>query len=244
MRDFNIIKKYFQLFLIIASAGLLSGCKNLDLKQVAQVLQDYKQPLDEATVVRGLKQALEVGTKNTVSKTSKSGGFYDNPLIRIALPSELNKVADTLRKFKLGSYVDSFEKQMNRAAEVASVEAKEIFVESIMEMTLADGWNILRGSEDAATQYFRRTTESKLTNRFRPVINNSMKTIGFYDNYTTLLKTYDKLPFTKKPDLNIENYILKQSLDGLFTLVAEEEKKIRKDPAARVTDLLKQVFAD
>jgi hypothetical protein len=223
--------------------ALLSGCKNLDLKQVAQVLQDYQQPLDETTVVNGLKQALEVGTRNSVSKTSKAGGFYDNPLIRIALPPELNKVSKTLRKLSLGSYVDSFERQMNRAAEVASVEAREIFLESILEMSLVDGWNILNGPEDAATQYFRRTTESKLIRKFRPAINRSMKSVGFYDDYTSLLKTYDKLPFTKKPDLNIENYILKRSLDGLFLLVAAEEKKIRNDPAARVTDLLKRVFS-
>jgi hypothetical protein len=235
---------YPRLLLTLTLVAFLGSCKNLDMKQVAQAIQDYQQPLDEATVVNGLKQALEVGTRNSVSETSKVGGFYNNPLIHIALPPELTKVSKTLRKFKLGSYVDNFERQMNRAAEVASVEAKDIFLESIMEMSLADGWSILRGSDDAATQYFRRTTESKLTTKFRPAITNSMKSVGFYNDYRALLKTYEKLPFTKKPDLNIENYILKQSLDGLFLLVAAEEKKIRTDPSARVTDLLKSVFTN
>ncbi len=240
MRNLKILIAGLLLPLVIA----ISGCKNVDLQQVIDIVQQQQQPLDSKTVVAGLKQALEVGTKNSVSKTSKAGGFSDNPLIRIALPEELTKVASTLKKFGLGSYVDRFELQMNRAAETASTEAKEIFIESISQMTLADGWSILRGENDAATQYFKRTTESKLNSKFQPVITSSMNKIGFYDDYKNLLKAYDALPLTKKPDLNIENYILKQSLDGLFTLVAQEEKKIRENPTARVTELLRKVFAN
>jgi len=133
---------------------------------------------------------------------------------------------------------------MNRAAESASKEAKQIFISSISQMSFTDAWQILRGSDDAATQYFKRTTSLQLRSKFRPIIQKSMQKVGFYQDYRTLLKTYDAIPFTKKPDLNIETYILQKSLDGLFTLVAQEEKKIRHDPVARVTDLLERVFSN
>ncbi|TQV88101.1 DUF4197 domain-containing protein [Aliikangiella coralliicola] len=241
----RLVKKSFclsTLFVLPIAFGL-TGCKNVDLQQVADTLQQYQTPLDEKTVVAGLKQALEVGTNNSVSKTSQIGGFSNNPLIRIAVPKELDKTASTLRKFGLGRYVDKFELQMNRSAESASKEAKQVFLESIAQMTLTDAWNILRGPNDAATQYFRRTTEARLSTKFKPIISSSMNKVGFYQDYKSLLNAYDALPLTTKPDLNIENYILQSSLDGLFKLVAQEEGKIRQDPAARVTELLQRVFA-
>jgi hypothetical protein len=229
----------------IPLALFLIGCKNVDLQQVSDVLAEYQQtPLDEKTVVNGLKEALQVSTRNTVSQTSKSGGYSNNPLIKIVMPEKLSKVESTLKNVGLGSYVDKFELQMNRAAESASVEAKQVFIKSILNMSLTDGWNILKGSDDAATQYFKRTTGSELTDKFRPIITRSMNNVGFYSDYKKLMSSYDKLPFTTKPDLNIENYILEKSLDGLFLMVAAEEKKIRTDPAARVTDLLKKVFSN
>lgn len=225
----------------------LIGCKDVDLQQVGAALEAYQQqqsPLDEKTVVKGLKQALQVGTRNSVSKTSQKGGYSDNPLIRIGIPQKLSKTASTLRSVGLGGYVDQFEIQMNRAAESASVEAKQVFINSISQMTLTDGWSILRGPDDAATQYFKRTTGNQLRTKFKPIITSSMSKVGFYSDYKKLLNAYDALPLTNKPDLNIENYILQKSLDGLFVMVAAEEKKIRHDPVARVTDLLKRVFAD
>ncbi len=237
--------KLLTLAFSLSLATMLTSCKTAELQKIVDVLQQQQQqPLDNKMVVAGLKQALSVGTRNTVSQTSQQGGFSDNPLIRIALPSELNKVATTLNQVGLGSYVERFELQMNRAAELASIEARDIFIDSISQMTLADGWKILRGENDAATQYFRRTTEEKLINKFRLAITNSMNKVGFYGDYKKLLKTYDALPFTQKPDLNIENHILQQSLDGLFTLVAQEEQNIRQNPSARVTDLLRRVFAN
>lgn len=229
--------------LALPLAIFLIGCKDVDLQQVSDALVQYQQkPLDEKTVIEGLKQALQVSTRNTISKTSKKGGYSNNPLIRIAIPQKLSKVAATLRKVGLGAFVDKFEVQMNRAAESASVDAKQVFINSISKMSLTDGWNILRGPDDAATQYFKRTTATELTNRFRPIITRSMNNVGFYSDYKKLLKAYNALPLTRKPDLNIENYILQKSLNGLFVMVAAEEKKIRHDPAARVTDLLRKVF--
>lgn len=238
----NILTQNFTIILALPITILLIGCKSTDLRQIADSMQQIQQPLDNKTVVAGLKQALEIGTSNSVNKTSRTGGFSDNPLIHIAIPKQLDKVDSTLRKVGLGGYVDKFELQMNRAAESASIEAKQIFVTSITQMAFADAWNILRGPDNAATQYFKRTTNVQLSEKFRPIIKRSMGKVGFYQDYKTLLGTYDSIPFTQKPNLNIETYILQKSLDGLFLLVAQEEKKIRHDPVARVTDLLRRVF--
>lgn len=243
MKRTKSIKNISRLLLTFLPVFLLTGCKNVDLNQVAQAIQQYQAPLDSKTVVAGLKQALDVGTANSVASSSQQGGYSNNPLIRIEIPGELDKVASTLRKVGLGSYVQQFELQMNRAAEVASKEAKQVFINSISQMTLTDGWEILNGSDDAATQYFRQTTESSLRQKFRPIISKTMDNIGFYSDYKQLLGAYNALPLTNKPDLDIENYVLTESLDGLFTLVAQEEQKIRTNPAARVTELLRRVFA-
>lgn len=238
----NIISAKFTIVFALPIVLILISCKSTDLRQIADSLQQVQQPLDSKTVVAGLKQALEIGTSNSVAKTSKIGGFSDNPLIHIAIPQQLNKVESTLRKIGLNQYVDRFELQMNRAAESASIEAKQIFISSISQMSFTDAWQILRGPDDAATQYFKRTTNAQLSSKFRPIIKQSMRKVGFYKDYERLLKTYDSIPFTTKPNLNIESFILQKSLDGLFTLVAQEEKKIRHDPVARVTDLLRRVF--
>ncbi len=238
----TIIGRHLSIILALPLAVIFISCKSTDLKQITDSLQQLKQPLDEKTVVAGLKQALEISTGNSISQTSKVGGFSDNALIHIAIPEQLSKVGSTLRKIGLGQYVDSFELQMNRSAELASKGAEQIFIASISQMTFTDAWQILRGPDNAATEYFRRTTHVPLSNRFRPIIKHSMEKIGFYRDYTKLLKTYDSIPFTKKPDLNIETYILQKSLDGLFILLAQEEKKIRRNPVARVTALLERVF--
>jgi Protein of unknown function (DUF4197) len=219
----------------------LMSCQSVDLKQINDQLANAR-PLDNKTIVAGLKQALEVGTKNSVNLTSQKGGFSDNPLIRINTPKELDKLVGTLNKLGMSRYISNFETQMNRAAESASAEAKQVFFNSISKMSLRDGLNILQGPDDAATQFFRTTSTSELTTKFKPIITRSMSKIGFYDDYKNLLKTYDAIPFTNKPDLNIENYLLQQTLDGLFTMIAKEELKIRKEPAARVTELLRRVF--
>lgn len=238
----STVKRYQSIIFALPLAILLFGCKSTDLRQIADSLQQVQQTLDNKTVIAGLKQALEIGTSNSVTKTSKIGGFSNNPLIRIAIPDQLNKVESTLRKIGLNQYVDRFELQMNRAAESASKEAKQIFIASISQMSFSDAWQILDGPDDAATQYFKQTTNIQLSDKFRPIIKQSMQKVGFYQDYKNLLKTYESIPFTKKPDLNIETYILQKSLYGLFTLVAQEEKKIRHDPVARVTDLLQRVF--
>ncbi len=232
--------------IVSASLGFflifLCGCKEADLQQVARAIEGYQPGLDQATVVAGLKQALEIGTGNSVQKTGKPGGFSDNPALKILVPEKFSKLAKTMRKYGMASYVDRFELQMNRSAEAASIEAKAVFINSIKQMTLDDAWGILKGPDDAATQYFRRTTSSELRQKFKPIITSSMNKVGFYSDYKKLLTTYQSLPLSDKPNLNIEDYVMDKTLTGLFSLVAEEEAKIRHDPAARVTDLLRRVF--
>jgi hypothetical protein len=236
------LKNNYSILFIIPVALLMLSCKSTELQQIASSIQEYQQPLDTKTVVAGLKQALEVGTKNSINKTSQKNGFNNNSLIHIAIPKELKKVESTLRKVGLGKYVDHFEKQMNRSAESASKEARAIFINSISQMSLTDGWGILRGNDDAATQYFKRTTSDQLSQKFKPLIKKSMNQVGFYSDYRKLLQTYNSISFTNKPNLNIEDYILQKTLSGIFVSVAQEEAKIRKYPSARVTQLLKRVF--
>ncbi len=242
LSNLPIIPKSLSLSLSIPIAAFLLGCQSVDLNQINDQIRGAR-PLDNTTIVAGLKKALEMGTINSVRQTSQIGGFSDNDLLKITAPPQLQKLSSTLTKLGMGSFVKQFELQMNRAAESASKEAKQVFLSSISKMTLTDGLNILQGPDDAATQFFKQSSSKELSRKFRPIITNSMSKIGFYDDYKTLLNTYNALPFTLKPDLNIENYILGKTLEGLFSLVAKEEKKIRRDPAARVTELLRRVFS-
>lgn len=233
----------FKVAIFLLTFLSLSSCKTTDVQRVFDTLGGANQPLSEQTVVAGLKQALEVGTENAVFKTNKTGGFSNNPLIKIMVPDQFSDVATKVRQIGLGSYVDKFELQMNRAAEQASGEAKQVFFSVISGMTVQDAWGILRGGENAATQYFKTKTERQLEQKFAPIINNNMQKVGFYSDYRRLLNTYDNIPFTDKPNLDIEEYVMSETLDGLFTLVADEEAKIRRDPVARTTELLQKVFS-
>ncbi|MRX27839.1 DUF4197 domain-containing protein [Kangiella sp. HZ709] len=228
---------------ILASSFLFTSCKTTDVVRVLDTL-NQSQGLSQQTVAAGLKQALQVGTEKTVFNTNRNGGFSSNPLIKILVPEKLENVASTVRKVGLGSYVDKFELQMNRAAESAAGEAKTVFFNAISGMSLQDAWGILRGGDNAATNYFKANTTEALTRRFKPIITSNMQKVGFYQDYNKLINTYNAIPFTKKQDLSIETYVTDKALAGLFSMVAKEEAKIRQDPLARTTELLQKVFAD
>jgi hypothetical protein len=233
-----------KLALITTSLFLLAACKTLDVQKAINAIDSLQpQALTEETVIQGLKEALNKGTNESVVQTNRKGGFSDNPMIRIPVPEQLDKVANAVTKIGLGRYVEAFEVKMNRAAESATKEARVVFISAISQMSINDAWNILKGADNAATQFFRQRSEAELTQRFAPIVTNHMKKVGFYGDYKRLLNSYEKIPFTQKPDLDIERYIVNKTLDGLFLLVAEEEKKIRTNPAKRTTELLKKVFA-
>jgi len=218
----------------------IGGCKTSDINKIVEQINN--KPLDQKTVVAGLKEALKIGTQNAVLTSGKENGFYHNSRIKIPVPNELNKVTKALNKLGLKRFVDKFEVQMNRSAENAVKQATEIFVAAIVQMTIQDAFNILNGDDTAATQYFRDKTEVQLKVKFKPVVNNAMRQLSFYTSYEKMLKTYESIPFSQKLNLDIEVYILDKTTDGLFLLIADEEKQIRQNPAARVTDLLKRVF--
>jgi len=195
-----------------------------------------------ATVVAGLKQALEVGTERAVALTGKDGGYSDNLRIRIGTPEKLEKAASALRSLGLGSFVDDLELQMNRAAERAAGEAKPVFWDAVRDMTFDDARAILKGPDTAATDYFRARTEPRLRELYAPIVERTLAEVGAVREYNRLLERYAALPFTTRPDLRLEDYVTDRALDGLFTMLADEERRIRRDPVARTTELLRRVF--
>jgi hypothetical protein len=183
-----------------------------------------------------------VGTDRTVIKTSKVDGFLGNALIRIALPDKYRSMADTLRKLGFGRDVDQLETAMNRAAERAAGEARPVFMDALRQMTLPDAFGILRGGDTAATDYFRAKTSDVLRQKFRPVVTRSMEQAGLYRAYNRVVERYDKLPLVKHPALDLDDYVTDRTLSGLFTVLGQQERRIRQNPAARTTELLKKVF--
>lgn len=202
--------------------------------------------LSQGEVVDGLKQALSIGTGNTVQALSKAGGYYDNPKVRIPLPGAVQKCEKILRATGFGSQVDEFELSMNRAAEKAAPQAKALFIDAIKQMTFSDAKKILDGPDNAATSYFQEKTTDKLQALFKPIIQRSMEKVGVTQYYKSLADRINSLPvagvITGNYLVDLDSYVTKKSIDGLFVRLAEEEAKIRNDPAARVTDLLKKVF--
>jgi hypothetical protein len=198
--------------------------------------------LSADTVVAGLKEALRVGTERTVAKTSQPGGYLRNPGIRIEIPEKLQGMADALRTVGMGAQVDRFEAKMNEAAELAAREAAPVFLDAIRQMTIADAKQILEGGDTAATDYFREKTSQALKSRYTPVIESQMSKLGVVKMYSDLQSRYNAIPFVPKVTESLEDYVSDQALDGLFAVLGQEEKKIREDPVARTTDLLRQVF--
>lgn len=218
---------------------LISGCAGFNAESLSRALE---QPLDSETVAAGLKEALKVGTQRSTDKTAAVDGFYGNTLIRIALPEQYDDVAGAIRQIGLGSHVDDFEVSMNRAAEKASAEAVDVFWNAITSMSISDAFGILNGADDAATEYFRQRTTGELRSRFQPIVVTKMKEVGVYRTYDDLSSYYNLLPVSKPEAVDLDEYITDKAVDGIFLMLAKEEKKIRDDPAARTTELLRKVF--
>ncbi|MBB6611128.1 DUF4197 domain-containing protein [Pontibacter sp. Tf4] len=199
-------------------------------------------PVTQSEVAAGLKQALEIGIKNGAGQASQTDGYYKNSLIRIPFPQDVQRVENTLRKIGLGSEVDKFVMTLNRGAEDAAKSAVPIFVSAIKQMTIQDAWGILKGDRDAATQYLKRTTTTQLTNAFKPVIRQSLEKTNATRYYADLVNKYNQIPLVQKVNPNLDEYATQKAIDGLFLLVAQEEEKIRENPIARTTELLRRVF--
>ena len=196
----------------------------------------------ESEIAQGLKEALQVGTKNAVEKVSAAGGYLNNPEIRIPLPPTVKKVESLLKIAGYGPQMDAFEKSMNLAAEKAAPEARSLFVDAVSQMTITDAQKILNGRENEATLYFKDKTETRLHEIFKPVVHDAMAQVGVTKQYQDLDAKMQTLPLADKFGFDLDGYVTQGALDGLFLMLAQEEKQIRENPAARVTDLLKKVF--
>lgn len=209
-------------------------------KKAKQALQGTPLTADE--VARGLKEALTNGTTKGTQQVSQVDGYFKNPEIKIPFPPDVKIVEVKLRALGMGTQVDEFVLSVNRAAEDAAKEAAPIFVSAIKQMTIDDAFAILKGEPDAATQYLKRTTSPQLKEKFRPIVDTSLKKVNATKYYGDLINNYNRIPFVQKVNPDLSAYATDMAIQGLFVMIAKEEKNIRQDPVARTSDLLKKVF--
>ncbi|MGD9058163.1 MAG: DUF4197 domain-containing protein [Desulfobacterales bacterium] len=212
-------------------------------KEAQKALGGSAGGLSNDEITAGLKEALQVGTEKAVGLVSQTDGFYQNPAIKIPLPESVQKVEKLLRTAGYGEKVDAFELSMNRAAERAAPEAKSIFWDAISDMKFDDAQKILNGRENEATLYFQDKTSVRLQEVFKPIVKDAMGEVGVTRSYQDINQKITSLPFGKSASFDLDQYVTDGALKGLFKMLAEQERQIRTQPAARVTDLLQKVFA-
>ena len=214
-----------------------------ELQQVVNQLPQGQMGIGNEQIALGLRQALDKGIDRQVTKLTREDGFFKNELVKIMLPEELTKVDRTLRDLGLGNLADEGLKVLNRAAEDAVGEATPIFVDAVKGISFADAKSILLGSDDAATRYLVSATETQLYNKFNPIIQKSFEKVGADRIWENLIDRYNRIPLTKKVNPSLTDYVTTEALDGVFTMIAVEEKQIRTSVASRTTDVLRKVFA-
>lgn len=221
----------------------LTNCTGL--QQVANSLPTILEnsTIGQTQIAAGLKEALQQGIDKQVLNLTKTDGFYNNSLVRIGLPSELQKVEKTLRDVGLGSLADEGIKALNKAAGNAVKEATPIFVDAITSMTISDATSILMGNKDAATKYLVKSTKTSLYNKFNPVIKSSFTKVGADKVWSNIITKYNALPLVKDINPDLTDYVTQQALTGVYTMIEQEELNIRTNTAARSTNLLKSVFS-
>ncbi|MBI5014137.1 MAG: DUF4197 domain-containing protein [Deltaproteobacteria bacterium] len=221
-----------------AAAGLWDALKD----RLLGSSPTQSAPLTTGEISQGLLQALSVGAEKAVGRASAAGGFLDNPTIHISLPKPLQRAGSTLRAVGLGTQVDELETALNRGAEKASAQALPIFLTAIRQLTFQDVEAIWKGGDDAATRYLREKTGEPLFSAFEPVVHDAVREVGVTRLYDSLTANPLARVALSGSDWNLDTYATTKALDGVFTLLAEEEKKIRTDPVARTTELLQRVF--
>ena len=218
----------------------------LSCAELQQVASQYPLPgsgLSQTEIASGLKEALDNGISKQVSKLTLKDGFFKNEMVKILLPAELQKVDKTLRDVGLSSLADEGLKVLNRAAEDAVKEATPIFVDAVRNMTFNDAKNILLGNDTSATTYLQNSTSSALYAKFNPVVKNSLGKVGADKVWANIINKYNALPLTQNVNPDLNDYVTNKAMEGVFKMVAVEEKDIRNNLAARTSDLLKRVFA-
>ena len=226
---------------LLVISFLASGCA--ELQQVASQIPGQTIGLSNADIAAGLREALDNGIDKQVTKLTATDGFYKNQLVKILLPQELQKVDKALRDVGLGSLADEGIRMMNRAAENAVKESTPIFVNAVKQITFNDAKNILLGNDEAATTYLRNSTTAPLYAKFNPVIKSSFSKVGADKVWSNIITTYNKLPLVQKVNPDLTDYVTNQALDGVYKMIAVEEKEIRNNIASRTSSLLKRVFA-
>jgi hypothetical protein len=235
--------KNIYFLLIIAIIGM----QHIDaqfLKNAKKLLNSDNKGLTEKDAADGIKEALVNGTGQSVKLVSVVDGYWGNPEIKIPFPPEAKEMESKLRTIGMGKKVDEFNKSMNRAAEKAADEAKPIFVAAIKGMTVRDAVNIVKGTDNAATLYLKNTTSPELISKFQPIIKTSLNEVDATRYWSDLITAYNKIPMVKKMNPDLTLYVTQKAIDGLFIMIAKEELKIRKDPMARTSELLKKVFGN
>lgn len=239
---------------LIAGIGfaLLVSCTEQQIQQTTNAAKDalnstsssgnQPAPLTNDEVISGLREALSVGTNNSTTLASKLDGYYKNPALFIPFPPEAQKVKDKVDQLGMKEQTDKFVLTLNRAAEEAAKDAAPVFLDAIKGMSISDGFAILKGSDNAATQYLKDKTTGELKTKFTPVVQNAINKVELTKYWNPIITTYNKIPFVEKQNPDLTSYVTDRAIDGLFKLIADEELKIRKDPVAQVTDILKRVF--
>ena len=230
-------------------AVVLALCGSTAFAQLDDILKKADEAIEHRDtsglsndkIIAGLKQALQVSTSKAVASTGKPDGFLKNEAIKIVLPPKLETVGRGMRMLGMGAKVDELEVGMNRAAEQATPQAKQIFLASLKKMSFDDARHILTGNDTAATDYFKRTGSADLTTAFAPIVHQSMERVGVVQQYDRVIKSAPGGNLIAN-EFDLDKYVVGKTLDGLFYMLGQEEKKIRKNPAAQTTALLKEVF--
>ena len=214
------------------------------LKNAKKLLNPKNKGLTEKDAADGIKEALVNGTGESVKMVSALDGYWGNPEIKIPFPAEAKDMESKLRAMGMGKKVDELNESMNKAAEKAANEAKNIFIAAIKNMTVRDAINIVKGTDNAATMYLKNNTSPELIGKYKPIIKTSLDNVNATKYWSDLITVYNKIPFIKKMNPDLPQYVTQKAIDGLFIMIAKEELKIRKDPAARTSELLKKVFGN
>jgi len=232
-------------FILLTNFILLSSALNAQfLKDAQKLINQGTSGLSEKDAADGIKEALVKGTGESVKVVSKSDGYFGNPQIKIPFPQDAKDIESRLRDIGLGKKVDEAVLSINRAAENAAKEAEQIFVTAVKNMSITDAIHIVKGNNDAATQYLSKTTTPELKTKFSPVIKNSLDKVDATRLWGDLINEYNKIPFVSRKNPDLTAYVTGKAIDGLFIMIAKEELKIRQNPAARTTELLKKVFGN
>jgi len=233
----------FRNFLLgLLTVGLFTG-STCDPKVMEDVLNSVlESTITEQEVASGLMEALVQGATNGSDLLSKVNGYLGNPQVKIPFPPEAQKIENTLRDLGMNKMCDDVINSLNRAAENAAIEAKPILINSIRSMTITDAMDILFGANDAATEYLKKTTTTQLTDKFSPIIENSLNKVGATKYWTDAVNYYNKIPLVADLNPDLEAYVTAKALEGLFYMVEQEELKIRQDPAARAAEIVQKVF--